>query len=93
VSQGDVIGFVGASGLATGPHLDYRVQHRGRWIDPTSLREQPAEPIGAAEMASFLEARDQLREGLVSGVFAERGGASGAEPTGPAGGPVVAGGN
>ncbi len=37
VAQGDVIGYVGATGLATGPHLDYRVQHRGRWIDPTSL--------------------------------------------------------
>jgi hypothetical protein len=36
------------------------------------MREQPAEPIAVAEMASFLEARDQLREGLASGVFAER---------------------
>jgi murein DD-endopeptidase MepM/ murein hydrolase activator NlpD len=70
VAQGDVIGYVGATGLATGPHLDYRVQHRGKWIDPTSLREQPAPPIGATEMASFLEARDQLREGLASGAFA-----------------------
>jgi murein DD-endopeptidase MepM/ murein hydrolase activator NlpD len=72
VAQGDVIGYVGASGLATGPHLDYRVQHRGRWIDPTKMREQPAAPIAAAEMASFLEARDELREGLASGAFTER---------------------
>jgi murein DD-endopeptidase MepM/ murein hydrolase activator NlpD len=72
VAQGDVIGYVGASGLATGPHLDYRVQHRGRWVDPTEMREQPAEPIAAAEMATFLEARDQLREGLASGAFVER---------------------
>jgi murein DD-endopeptidase MepM/ murein hydrolase activator NlpD len=70
VGQGDVIGYVGATGHATGPHLDYRVQHRGRWIDPTSLREQPAPPIGATEMATFLEARDQLREGLASAAFA-----------------------
>ena len=80
VAQGDVIGFVGASGLATGPHLDYRVQHRGRWINPASLREQPAEPIGAAEMASFLEARDQLREGLAAGAFGEREDAPGVGP-------------
>jgi murein DD-endopeptidase MepM/ murein hydrolase activator NlpD len=69
VAQGDVIGHVGSTGLATGPHLDYRVQHRGKWIDPTTLREQPAPPIGATEMASFVEARDQLREGLASGAF------------------------
>ena len=93
VAQGDVIGFVGASGLATGPHLDYRVQHRGRWIDPTSLPDQPSEPIGATEMASFVEVRDQLREGLVSGAFAEREGASGVGPIQVAGGAAVAGGN
>jgi hypothetical protein len=76
VKQGEVIGFVGSSGLATGPHLDYRVQHRGRWIDPATLKEQPSEPIGAAQMASFVEARDQLREGLASGALGERDGAA-----------------
>jgi murein DD-endopeptidase MepM/ murein hydrolase activator NlpD len=93
VAQGDVIGFVGASGLATGPHLDYRVQHRGRWINPASLREQPAEPIGAAEMASFLETRDQLREGLAAGAFVEREGASGVVAAHVAALPAGAGGN
>ena len=36
--QGEVIGYVGATGLATGPHLDYRVQQNGRWIDPLSIK-------------------------------------------------------
>jgi murein DD-endopeptidase MepM/ murein hydrolase activator NlpD len=72
VAQGEVIGYVGATGLATGPHLDYRVQHRGRWIDPASLREQPQPPISEGEMASFVERRDLLREGLAAGAFGDR---------------------
>jgi murein DD-endopeptidase MepM/ murein hydrolase activator NlpD len=72
VAQGEVIGYVGATGLATGPHLDYRVQHKGKWIDPTSLREQPQAPISESEIASFLDTRDLLREGLAAGAFGER---------------------
>jgi len=71
VAQGEVIGYVGATGLATGAHLDYRVQHRGRWINPTTLREQPPPPIPDVEMATFLERRDLLREGLAAGTFGE----------------------
>jgi hypothetical protein len=48
------------------------VQHRGRWIDPASLREQPQPPIPGAEMASFVERRDLLREGLAAGAFGDR---------------------
>ncbi|MDR2400691.1 MAG: peptidoglycan DD-metalloendopeptidase family protein [Deferribacteraceae bacterium] len=34
VNQGDVIGYVGKSGMATGPHLDYRIRHKNRWLNP-----------------------------------------------------------
>ncbi len=37
VVQGRVIGYVGRSGVATGPHLDFRVSHRGRFINPLKL--------------------------------------------------------
>ncbi|MGH9465151.1 MAG: M23 family metallopeptidase [Thermoanaerobaculia bacterium] len=67
VRQGDLIGYVGSTGLATGPHLDYRVQHLGRWIDPLSIKSVPAEPIPAADLPAFLAWRDQLRVGLASG--------------------------
>ena len=38
VRQGDIIAFTGATGLASGPHLDYRVKHHDQWIDPLSLK-------------------------------------------------------
>ena len=64
VAQGDVVGFVGATGLATAPHLDYRVQQAGRWINPVSLKNEPAAPLASAKLASFLDHRDELRTGL-----------------------------
>lgn len=62
--QGDVIGYVGASGLATAPHLDYRAKHRGRYMDPLRLGGVPAPPLSAAELPQFLAVRDELRARL-----------------------------
>jgi murein DD-endopeptidase MepM/ murein hydrolase activator NlpD len=64
VRQGDVIGYVGSTGLATAPHLDYRVQLRGKWIDPLSIKSVPADPISTDAMPAFLASRDALRERL-----------------------------
>jgi len=72
VRQEEVIGYVGSTGLATGPHLDYRVRRNGRWIDPLSLPNEPADPIPEAELALFLARRDALRVRL-----------AGAAPIGP----------
>jgi len=61
VSQGDVIGRVGASGVVTGPHLDYRVSRNGVFVDPLlERRRQPATTAVAAESLTAFEAvRDQ----------------------------------
>ncbi len=67
VAQGEVIGFVGSTGLATGPHLDYRIQHRGRWIDPQSIASVPAEPLSRLEIADFRGAREAMRASLETG--------------------------
>ncbi len=66
VSQGDVIGYVGATGLATGPHLDYRVKHHDRWINPASLKSEPAPAIPEDELPLFHQRRDALRAQLDS---------------------------
>ncbi len=67
VSQGQTIGYVGSTGLATGPHLDYRVQKHGRWIDPLSIKSVPAEPIPVESLDRFTAWRDELRASLASG--------------------------
>ncbi len=72
VAQGEVIGYVGSSGLATGPHLDYRVKHRGRWIDPLSMKSVPAEPIQQKNLTRFISWRDSLRQGLETGEIGDR---------------------
>ena len=64
VSQGELIGYVGSTGLATAPHLDYRVQKNGRWINPLSLKSKPAPPIPPTELADFTAWRDLLRQSL-----------------------------
>ncbi|MEM7480761.1 MAG: peptidoglycan DD-metalloendopeptidase family protein [Acidobacteriota bacterium] len=68
VSQGEVVAYSGNTGLSTGPHLDYRVQHRGKWIDPLSLKNVPAQPIPVAEVESFYAWRDLCRTSLEEGI-------------------------
>jgi murein DD-endopeptidase MepM/ murein hydrolase activator NlpD len=55
VSQREVIGFVGMTGLATGPHLDYRVSRHGQFVNPLSEKFIPGEPLAGAERVRFLE--------------------------------------
>ncbi len=71
VAQGDVIGYVGSTGLSTGPHLDYRMQKEGRWINPQAFKSEPAPPIPEERLSEFEIARDRFRAALQSGVFVE----------------------
>jgi murein DD-endopeptidase MepM/ murein hydrolase activator NlpD len=61
VQQGDLIGRVGATGLVTGPHLDYRVKRDGVFINPVTASRSmpPGEPVPAAEMEAFQLVRDR----------------------------------
>jgi murein DD-endopeptidase MepM/ murein hydrolase activator NlpD len=60
VSQGDVIGYVGATGLATGPHLDFRFLKNGQYINFLSLKSPQAQPLSSAEVRAFQTASAEL---------------------------------
>lgn len=53
VRQGQVIGYVGATGLATGPHLDFRLMKGGQFINPLKANFINADPISAKEAGAF----------------------------------------
>jgi len=54
VKQGDVIGYVGATGLATGPHLHYEFHTGGRAVDPNSMRHLMGEPVRRGNRSDYL---------------------------------------
>jgi murein DD-endopeptidase MepM/ murein hydrolase activator NlpD len=66
VAQKQLLGFVGMSGLATGPHLDFRLSRNGRYLDPLRLRIDAGEPVPPRARSHFAKVKEarlaELRE-------------------------------
>ena len=64
VRQGEVIGYVGSTGLATGPHVCYRFWVNGKQVDPYKQKLPDANPIKDAYRADFMAFVEQLKQRL-----------------------------
>jgi murein DD-endopeptidase MepM/ murein hydrolase activator NlpD len=60
VQQKRVIGYVGATGLATGPHLHYALKQAGRFMNPLALKLPRADPLAPRELPDFRATVDPL---------------------------------
>jgi murein DD-endopeptidase MepM/ murein hydrolase activator NlpD len=60
INQGQIVGYLGASGLATGPHLHYEVVVNGHFVDPMRVKLARTRQVDGKALADFKRERDRI---------------------------------
>ncbi len=88
VRQNQLIGYVGATGRATGTHLHYTLKHHGRALDPLRFKSPPADPLDSGDLAELARVRTRWQPALAGVRLSDPGmtlaEGSPADPPGPA---------